>query len=164
MRIHVTGNAGAGKTTLSKALAQQFKLPVKHLDSVVWAPHWQKPDPGQKMTAIKAMCEEPDWVIDGVSDMVRERADVVIYLNTPRYLCMYRCIRRCFQWGFSTRPELPEHCPEIKVLFKAIKIVWRFPGTFDRRLKAEAENNSKYILSTDVADAGHQLSHVLTNN
>lgn len=35
MRIHVTRNAGVGKTTMTRHLADEFNLPVYHLDKFV---------------------------------------------------------------------------------------------------------------------------------
>ena len=101
MRIHITGNAGAGKTTLSRELALQYQLPLKHLDSVVWATNWEKPKPEERDKAVRFMCEGEAWIIDGVSEAVRERADYIIFLDTPRSTCLYRCIKRCFQSGLN---------------------------------------------------------------
>ena len=42
VKIHVTGNAGSGKTTLAAKLGDALELPVFGLDSVVWQPGWRK--------------------------------------------------------------------------------------------------------------------------
>ncbi|MFT7214503.1 MAG: adenylate kinase family enzyme, partial [Granulosicoccus sp.] len=42
MRIHVTGDAGSGKTTLGKKIGAELNLPVFGLDQVVWQPGWTK--------------------------------------------------------------------------------------------------------------------------
>ena len=162
MRIHITGNAGAGKTTLSRELALQYQLPLKHLDSVVWATNWEKPKPEERDKAVRFMCEGEAWIIDGVSEAVRERADYIIFLDTPRSTCLYRCIKRCFQWGFSTRPELPEDCPEIKILFRAIKLVWRFSNTYRKQLLLESESDSRFIVCRESSCAKTQLEHLLS--
>ena len=161
MRIHVTGNAGAGKTTLCRELALQFQLPLRHLDSVVWTSNWEKPESEIRDEAVRSMCEGEAWIIDGVSEVVREQADYIIFLDTPRSTCLYRCIKRCFQWGFSTRPELPEDCPEIKILFRAIKLVWWFSNTHRKQLLLESESDSRFIVCRDSKCAHTKLEHLL---
>ncbi len=44
----------------------------------------------------------------------------------PRYLCFKRLIFRNYKYLFKSRPELPENCPEIKIISKLIHIVWNF--------------------------------------
>ena len=161
MRIHVTGNAGAGKTTLARHIGQKFNLPVYHLDQIVWSANWTKPALEQQRNAIAGLTAPDNWVIDGVSEQVRHNADVVIVLATPRYKCMFRCIKRCFQYGFNTRPELPENCPEMKILFRAIRIVWRFPGRAGRQLKMESAVSSNYLYCKDPSRAEVQLEMLL---
>ena len=112
MRIHITGNAGAGKTTLAKRLGEKFDVSAQHLDSVVWATKWQKVDPAKRDAAIQQMVSADTWLIEGVSEIVRQNADVVLILQTPRYKCLFRCIKRCFVLGLRTRPELPPGCAE----------------------------------------------------
>jgi dephospho-CoA kinase len=42
-RVVVTGLAGAGKSTFSKALASKTGLPLVHLDLEFWKPGWTAP-------------------------------------------------------------------------------------------------------------------------
>lgn len=160
MRIHVTGNAGAGKTTLAKLIARDLNLPVHHLDSVVWRSNWVKAPLESRESEISTMIAGSDWIIEGVSEQVRSQADVVLYLDTPRYKCMYRCIKRCFQIGFETRPELPPSCPEIAILFRAVRIVWRFPLVVGRQLILESTRSNHYVCK-DAAHAKDQLHRFL---
>ena len=160
MRIHVTGNAGAGKTTLAKVLGSELNVPVHHLDSVVWKSNWVKAPHESRDSKIEAMTEGPHWVIEGVSELVRARADIVLYLDTPRYKCMFRCIKRCLIVGFKTRPEMPPSCPEIAILFRALKIVWRFPLVVGRKLAVESEQHN-FFVCRDSTHARKQLHQFL---
>ena len=94
MRIHVTGNAGAGKTTPAKRIGNDLNLPIYGLDQVVWQPGWKKTDPILRDQLEQELIEKPDWVIEGVSHLVRRSADVTIFLDVPRHRCMTRIIRR----------------------------------------------------------------------
>ena len=42
MRIHVTGNAGSGKSTFAKNIGDMLGINVYGLDKVVWKEGWQK--------------------------------------------------------------------------------------------------------------------------
>ncbi len=157
MRIHITGNAGAGKTTLAKDIARTRGLPVHHLDKVVWAPNWTKPGEAERNAKIADLVAQPDWIIEGVSEIVRRNADIVVVLTTPTYKCLYRCIARCFRVGFKTRDELPRNCPEIAILFRAIKIVLKFQERIGNQLLLEAKGNPRYIVCRDGSRAVAEL-------
>lgn len=43
-KIHVTGNAGAGKSTLTYELGKILNIPTYCLDSIVWKPGWTETD------------------------------------------------------------------------------------------------------------------------
>ena len=40
-RILIIGNAGSGKTTYAKALAEKTQLPLIHLDKLFWCGEWE---------------------------------------------------------------------------------------------------------------------------
>ncbi|MEM7080037.1 MAG: hypothetical protein AAF513_15555 [Pseudomonadota bacterium] len=151
MRIHVTGNAGAGKTTLARTIANHLDLPLHHLDTFVWESGWRKPDPQTRSRAIETLTQGPRWIIDGVSPQVRERADLVIVLDTPTRICLYRVVKRALMLGWRTRPELPADCPEIKILTRAVKIVLRFAAQQRQALLREARTREKYEVYRDAS-------------
>jgi adenylate kinase family enzyme len=127
-RINVTGNAGAGKTTLSRRLGLHLGLPVVSLDSVVWGPNWEKVPLATRQDAEKQIVAQPRWVIDGVSRHVRDAADLVVFLDVPRRTCYRRCVLRNWWYLFRSRPELPENCPEWRIILQLCGIIWRFPA------------------------------------
>src|SRR5579884_1511206 len=129
MRILVTGNAGAGKTTMADALGQALGLPVHGLDRVVWQPGWQKTAPAQRRRALEQLIASSDeWIIEGVSQIVMEAADTIIFLDVPRHVCLWRCAKRNRHYLFRSRPDLPERCPEILIIRELLSIIWNFPA------------------------------------
>jgi len=65
-------------------------------------------------------------VIEGVSQSVREAADIVIFLDVSRKTAFARCVKRNWKFLFTGRPELPDNCPEIFIFPYLLKIIWRF--------------------------------------
>ena len=76
IRINVTWNAGAGKTTLATNLGRALDLPVHSLDPIVWQPGWKKTPLEERRAAEPEMIAEPAWIIDGVSSTVRHSDEV----------------------------------------------------------------------------------------
>ena len=157
MRIHITGNAGAGKTTLARRIATVHDLPLHHLDSIVWNANWTKPSVEERDARVSALTETPEWVIEGVSELVRDKADIIVYLTTPTLICLYRCVVRCFKVGFRTREELPPNCPEIAILPEAVRIVLGFQRRIGNQMLRESHTDSRYLLARDAAHANDLL-------
>lgn len=155
MRIHITGNAGAGKTTLAKDLAKQFGIPAFHLDQIVWQPYWEKTPVRSRTRALDQVTKPSDWIIEGVSEKVRSKADLTIFLDVPRYKCLWRCAMRNIPYLFRSRPELPAHCPEILIAGRLLQIIWRFPELVGKRLLSEANtsNNIHVVRNREQVDA-----------
>jgi adenylate kinase family enzyme len=126
-RILVTGNAGSGKTTLSRKLGDLFGIPVISLDRIVWDPGWVDVPKDEVQRRLEPLLSHKRWIIDGVSTRTCEAADTVIFLDFPTSLCFGRALRRSLRHLFSQRPELPDRCPEIAILWKMTKIIFQFP-------------------------------------
>ena len=139
MRLNVTGNAGAGKTSLSKRLGAALGLPVISLDSIVWQPNWFKTPAGARARAEGELTEQSNWVIDGVSSQVRAKADLVVFLDVPRHVCAARCLVRALRYFKRTRPEMPPGCPEIDIVPRLLRLVYRFPSTAGAQIRVEAQ-------------------------
>ncbi|MDD9900863.1 MAG: hypothetical protein OXT65_07785 [Alphaproteobacteria bacterium] len=127
MKIFVTGNAGSGKTTLARRIAKERRLPYYTLDSIVWKSGWKKTAQEEKKQKIAALTAEECWVIDGVSHDVMAAADIVYFLDVPRYRCILNILRRFLRYGWKTRPDFPSDCPEYIGVLKALRIAWLFP-------------------------------------
>ncbi len=138
MRIHITGNAGAGKTTLAHQIGAALNLPVYSVDSVIWQPGWSQPPKEEREAAILAMAQKPHWVIEGVAASLRAHADIVLVLHVPAFICAVRALRRAFRYGRSIRPGFPEGCPEWKVTPLVIRIIFSFKRRAGAELFAEA--------------------------
>jgi len=118
-RIVVIGRAGAGKTTAALALGQAFGLPVVHLDRFAWSPGWTPVDAATFEEAQAAAVAGERWVIDG--GYLRSagwparvaRADVVVLVEAPLIVCLWRIARRVRARPRVRRPDLPDGCDEV---------------------------------------------------
>jgi adenylate kinase family enzyme len=126
-RILITGNAGSGKTTLASQVVADTGLPYIGLDSIVWQAGWQKTPKAELVQQELLIANQDAWVVDGVSDVLTQAADAIVFLDLPRFVCLYRALRRNLPYLFRSRPGLPEGCPEILILPSLLKMIYLFP-------------------------------------
>lgn len=154
-KIMITGNAGSGKTTLSHKLAKALnRQDVFSLDKVVWKPGWILANREEKELELEKIIKLPFWIIDGVSKKVLEEADAIFFLDYPRRTCYWRALKRNCRYIFRSRPELPENCPEILVVFKLIKIIWAFPKVVRPNILSHLSENFR----------SKQIFHITNND
>lgn len=125
-RIFITGNAGSGKTTLSKKIGAILDREVTSLDKIVWQPGWVITPPRERSVQISHLIKSNRWIIDGVSKDLLKAADTIIFLDCPRRISYWRVLKRNWRYLFKSRPELPKNCPEILIVKKLIQIIWNF--------------------------------------
>ncbi len=140
-KINVTGNAGVGKSTISKMLGEVLGLEVICLDKVVWASGWKKVPKDLCKKRLQEIANRDAWIVDGVSKEIRNVADTIVFLDFPRRVSLWRCTKRIMRYLFKTRPDLPSDCPEILVIPKLLKIVYQFPSKMRGKILKEFEEN-----------------------
>jgi adenylate kinase family enzyme len=129
-RVVVTGMAGAGKSTFSRALSAKTGLPLIHLDIHFWKAGWVEPSEDEWRETQRGLLASEQWIADGTYhatlDLRLERADTVVFLDTPWWVCA----RRAFVRGIRRRPvgfQLPDGCDEsfFRRLTAEWSLVWR---------------------------------------
>ncbi|WP_074087960.1 DNA topology modulation protein [Paenibacillus sp. P32E] len=128
-RILVIGSGGSGKSTLSRKLGGILKLPVIHLDTYFWNANWVPKENAEWDQIVERFTYEDQWIIDGnysrTMDSRIKRADLIVFLDMPRVLCMYRIFKRRIMYHKKARPDMNEECPE-KIDWDFVKWVWNY--------------------------------------
>ena len=148
-RIAVVGCSGGGKTTLSRALGDRLGLPVIPLDLYFWQPGWVEPEVEDWRRRLAVLAAQPAWVMDGTFmstiDAKLAAADLVIDIDLPRPLCLYRVVLRWIRFWGRTRPDMAPGCPE-KVDWDFVSYIWSFRKSQRPRLEqAEAAAGKRVI-------------------
>lgn len=115
-RVMIVGGPGAGKSTLARRLGEITGLPVRHMDLIHWLPGWVERPREEKLAMARAVEAEERWIFEGglrrTYPTRAARADVVVWLDLPLALRLWRVLRRWRTWRGEGRPDLPPDCPE----------------------------------------------------
>ena len=155
-RIVVTGLAGSGKSTLALTLADKTGLPLIHLDLAYWKPGWVAPSETEWREKQHVVLAGDAWIADGnyheTLDLRIERADTVVVLDMPWWLCSARALRR----GFRMPDELPEGCDYSA--WARWRDEWRLAGRIFRKRNEEPAREREVISQREQDVAVHVLT------
>jgi adenylate kinase family enzyme len=159
MKIAIIGNPGSGKSTLSLKLHKMLEIPLYHLDQYFWKPDWQEPDRNEFEKIHNKLCDQESWIIEGVATRFFEyriqKADVVIFLDTPTYLCLYRIFKRAFTHYGKVYFSSAQGCPERGPDFKFLQFIWHFNRAKKPHIEALMQkyaNQKKMFIIKNVAE------------
>ncbi len=128
-RILVIGCSGAGKSTLARKLAEGLVLPLIHLDAEYWLPGWQQPARAHWREKVAELAARETWVMDGnyagTFDLRMPRAEVIVLLDVPRWLCLWGILWRPLRFWGQQRPDMAPGCIE-RYDWPFVKYVWGF--------------------------------------
>ncbi len=133
-RIMIFGRSGSGKSTFALALHKSTRLPLHHLDKYFFTKNWAERDTHDFLSIQQSIVNEDFWIIDGNSikslEMRYARADLVMHLNYPRWICYWRVFKRIFDKNLEI-DDRAEYCPE-RVSWKLLKYMWSYERRVDR--------------------------------
>ncbi len=140
MRAIVIGPGGAGKTTLALEMSQRTGVPVIHLDQHYWRRGWIPTPASEWREVVSELTTGDAWIMDGNYGGTLEQriaaADLVVLVEAPRLLCLWRVVRRRFAYRGRSRPSVAPGCPE-RLTPEFLWWIWsypwrRLPGTLER--------------------------------
>lgn len=128
-KIAVFGNAGGGKSTLSKKLAEMTGLPWVPLDLIKYQPGGSEVPHAEFKVAHDDLLQQSQWIIDGFGSLDTlwnrlEVADTLVYLDMP-VLHHYWWVTKRFLKGIWVPPAgWPENSPLLKGTLNSYYTIW----------------------------------------
>lgn len=160
MKIAIIGFSGSGKSTLAAKLGELYGLPVFHLDCYHFKPDWiENSDDEMEQKLRFDLNGSESWVIDGnYTRIYPERfteADLLVFLNFNRFICLYRAIKRKIVYSHKSRPSIAPGCKEkLDLTF----IWWILHKGRDRRHKKRLKMLCEQAKKSIIIDRKGKLS------
>ncbi len=121
-RVVVVGRGGAGKSVLARDLGAVTGLPVIELDKEFWNDQLEPRSASDWARHQLELSGQPCWIMDGdlgpydVLEPRLRRADTIVMIDLPLWLCVFRALRRgrerrdfwrwTLRWRRHSRPGL----------------------------------------------------------
>ena len=97
-------------------MAARTGLPVIHLDEHYFGPDWHEPSTSTWRSRVAKLAAREEWIMDGnfsgTFDLRMPRADTIIFLDRPTWLCLWRVIKRTLRYYGQVRPGSAAGCTE----------------------------------------------------
>ena len=133
-------------------------MPIYHLDKYFWGPGWTHPDYEAYKIIHDELCDKDEWIIDGMNLRLAhyrlDRADIIIFLDFPLYLCFWRIFKRQLKYYGKETPSSAPGCPERLGwhFVQFLKWVWDFEKRYPERitwmLKIYGEGKLVYVFKS----------------
>jgi len=107
MRINVVGTSGSGKSTFAKSIAKKFNAPYVQMDEIYWKPNWKESCDEEFFSKVEEVVSTDRWILDGnykrTIPIKWKRVQMVVYLDLPFHVVLYRIIKRSFLRGIRKK-------------------------------------------------------------
>ena len=128
-RVAVFGNAGGGKSTLARRLAELTHLPLHPLDLIQYRVGGAKVPHDEYLTAHAELLQRDAWIIDGYGCRKSAwerfaRADTLVYIDLPLFTHYRWATKRLFQGLFVTPEGWPEGSPILSSTLSCYRTIW----------------------------------------
>lgn len=167
-KVAVFGNAGGGKSTLSRRLAEVTGLPLYTLDIIQFRGGRYRPDEkdGGKLSneeyisIHRKILIRDEWIIDGYGSLptVWERlsaADTLVYIDLPIMTHYWGVTKRCVIGLFQNPKGWPENSPVWESTLDGYRVVWlchrRLTPRYRQRIADEASSKQVHHLTSRAA-------------
>jgi adenylate kinase family enzyme len=167
-KVAVFGNAGGGKSTLSRRLAEVTGLPLHVLDIIQFRGGRYRPKerdggklPDEEYLSIhREILSRDEWIIDGFGSLptVWERitaADTLVYIDLP-VITHYLGVTKRFASGLFQNPNgWPENSPVWGSTLDGYRVIWlchrRLAPRYRQRVADEASSKQVHHLTSRAA-------------
>lgn len=158
-RICVIGNAGAGKTTLSRRLEKIYQLPVYHVDQIQYLNDLSIRPMNETRSIMNDWMSREKWIIDGFGplDLLEKQlrlANLIIFIDFPLWRHLWWCTKRQIKnFYFKKRAELPEGSTELtwkhtrKIYQNLLQVHYKMNPELRRILSRDSLNKKVLVIS-----------------
>ena len=139
-RVLIYGVTGSGKTTLALQLAERTGLPWHAVDDLTWESGWVGVPPEEQRRRIAAICAGERWILDSAYsswlDVVLDRVQLIVALDYPRWLSLWRLVWRTLVRNLDHRPICNGNTESFRQTFSRNSIiVWHFKSFSRKRAR-----------------------------
>jgi adenylate kinase family enzyme len=128
-KVAVFGNAGGGKSTLARRLAELTRLPLYPLDIIQFRAGGVKVSHEEYLKMHAELLRQDKWIIDGYGSTASawERfveADTLVYIDLPLITHHWRVTKRLVKGLFENPEGWPENSPIWSSTLDSYKVLW----------------------------------------
>lgn len=129
-RVAVFGNAGGGKSTLARRLAEITGLPLHVIDKIQYRPGGEKVPHERYLEAHADLLRQEAWIIDGFGCVASawERfaaADTLVHVDLPLAVHHWWVTKRLITGIFADPEGWPAGSPIWSSSVSSYKVLWR---------------------------------------
>lgn len=137
-RILVYGVTGSGKTTLASEISRSTEIPWYSVDDLTYMPGWVAVTLEDQRTAIGEICSKDDWILDTAYamwlDIPLSRAELIVGLDYPRWVSLWRLLKRTFMRILDGKVVCNGNRESIKTVMSRDSILlWHFKSFAKKR-------------------------------
>lgn len=128
-KVAVFGNAGGGKSTLSKRLSEIAGLPLYVLDKVQYRSGGIKVPEEEYKRAHQEILQADRWIIDGFGSIETlwprlDAADTLVYVDLPLSVHFWWVTKRLLAGKIKPPAGWPENSPILKSSISSYRALW----------------------------------------
>ncbi|HIK16182.1 MAG TPA: adenylate kinase [Leptolyngbyaceae cyanobacterium M33_DOE_097] len=127
-KVAVFGNAGGGKSTLSRKLSELTGLPLYVLDKIQYQPGGVKIAQAEYERIHQEIVDSDRWIIDGFGSIETlwprlDKADSLIYVDLPLPVHFWWVTKRFVTGYFQAPAGWPERSPILKSSLSSYRVL-----------------------------------------
>lgn len=151
-RISIVGISGSGKSTLANRLSKKLNIKAIHLDMYFWNVDWTERYSRADFKKVSdEFSDRDEWIIDGnyrsSIDHRFERSDIIIFLDYPKWRCVWRVCKRVFS---GKQPFDKAEGTKEKVGWHLIRYIIKYPTHEMReRVNRYSDGRLVYVAKSD---------------
>jgi adenylate kinase family enzyme len=128
-KVAVFGNAGGGKSTLSKRLSQITGLPLHVLDKIQYQSGGLEVPQEDYKRAHQQILATDRWIIDGFGCMETlwlrlNEADSLVFVDLPLHVHFWWVTKRLITAYFRPPEGWPQESPILKSSLNSYRVLW----------------------------------------